>query len=252
MKKKTVYVGIINLKGGTGKSVVTTVAASLLHFTMDKNVGIVDGDKPQYSIFSMRERDLKMVSDNSYYKELFQKQFGRLQKKAYAVRKSDPKDILTVADKLTEQNHHLDVIFFDLSGNVSAEGILETVLNMDYIFCPIIADRIVLQSSISFITTVTEWLDSHPDSYPLKDVYVFWNRIDSRENKGVYNIANSMIKKLGIKIMRTEIPDTSRFKKEMSAAREVFRSTLFPPNKPLLRGTRMDLFVDELCRIIKI
>lgn len=252
MKRKTIYVGIVNLKGGTGKSVLTTIVASILHYNLGRNIAIIDGDNPQYSIYTMRERDFKMVDTNNYYKNLFRKQYERIQKKAYPVKKSDPKTIIETAESLLQQYPNIEVVFFDLSGSASAEGILSTVLNLDYIFCPLITDRIAMESSFSFISTIIQWTDLHKDTYPLRDIYMFWNRLDNRENKMIYNIGNRMMDDLKVKRMKSEIPDTNKFKKELSASREIFRSTLFPPNKSLLQGTHLDLFIEEFCRIIKI
>lgn len=253
MKKKTIYAGICNLKGGCGKSVITTLLASNLHYALGVNVLVIDGDYPQYSLVSMRERDTKMVSESSYFKELFYRQFQKTQKKGYAILKATPDNILEVAENYLQQNENIDIVFFDLPGATSSKGILETVLNLDYIFCPVITDRIVVQSSLSFISTIKEWVDKNKDSYPLKDVYLFWNRIDNRENKGIYNIANNLMSQLRIKVLRSELMETNKFKKELSAVRrDIFRSTLFPPNPSLVRGTGLDIFIQEFCRIIKL
>ncbi len=252
MKKKTVYVGIVNLKGGVGKSVVTVITASILHYLLKKKVAIIDADHPQYSISTMRERDTKMVESNTYYKELFYRQYQRILKKAYPVETANPASVMEVAERLTQIHDDLDVVFFDLSGSTNGEGILETILNLDWIFCPVINDRIVLQSSLSFIATVNQWLEVNKNAYPLHEPMVFWNKIDKRENKGMYNIGNLMLKNLKIKKMKNEIIDTNKFKKELSASKEIFRSTLFPPNSSLLKGTGMEQWVEEFCRIINI
>lgn len=252
MKKKAIYVGIANLKGGVGKSVITVIIASVLHYLMQKKVAIIDADHPQYSISAMRERDVKMVESNNYYKDLFYRQYNKLAKKAYPVEVADPKNVIEVAEKLTLKYTDLDVVFFDLSGSTNSQGILETILNLDWVFCPLITDRIVLQSSLSFISTINQWLSINKDAYPLHEPLVFWNKIDKRENKGMYNIANMMLEDLKIRKMKSEIIDTSKFKKELSASKEVFRSTLFPPNMALLRGTGMEEWAYEFCRIIKI
>lgn len=255
MKKKTIYVGICNLKGGCGKSVVTTVLASTLHYTTSANVAVIDGDYPQYSIQAMRERDTKMVTESSYFKEQYYRQYQRIQKKGYAVEKAESENILAVADRYLENGEPVDVMFFDLPGSTNAKGILDTILNLDYIFCPVVTDRIVLQSSLAFIDNVRYFLETFKNSdYPLKDIYFFWNRIDNRESKAIYNVANNMVKELKIKKMKAELLETNKFKKELSAVNKgnFFRSTLFPPNPTLVRGTGLEMFVEEFCRIIKL
>ena len=61
MKKKPVFVAVSNQKGGVGKSTMLVALASLLNYTMDKSVAIVDCDATQRSLYNLRERDKEMV-----------------------------------------------------------------------------------------------------------------------------------------------------------------------------------------------
>lgn len=59
MKKEPKYIAFSTQKGGAGKTTLTVLVASYLHYVMDYNVAVVDCDYPQHSIVEMRERDLK-------------------------------------------------------------------------------------------------------------------------------------------------------------------------------------------------
>jgi hypothetical protein len=53
-------------------------------------------------------------------------------------------------------------------------------------------------------------------------------------------------------ILETHLPDSKRFRKETAAERKaVFRSTAFPADKILVRGSNLDKLVDEILGIIK-
>lgn len=54
--------------------------------------------------------------------------------------------------------------------------------------------------------------------------------------------------------MKTFVPDTKRFRKEMSegAGKAVFRSTLFPTDRRLMRGSRLEELFDEIKSILEI
>jgi hypothetical protein len=53
--------------------------------------------------------------------------------------------------------------------------------------------------------------------------------------------------------MKTSLPNSVRFRKEMSEERNsIFRSTLFPADKALLKGSNIDLLADEICEILKL
>ena len=70
MKKEPKYIAFSTQKGGAGKTTLTVLVASYLHYVMDYNVAVVDCDYPQHSIVEMRERDLKMAMDDPYYKRM--------------------------------------------------------------------------------------------------------------------------------------------------------------------------------------
>ena len=52
--------------------------------------------------------------------------------------------------------------------------------------------------------------------------------------------------------MKTFIPDTKKYNKEMSDKHTVFRSTLFPADKRLIKGSNLEELIDELLKIIKL
>lgn len=53
-----IYVAFSTQKGGAGKTTLTVLTASYLHYVKGYNVAVVDCDFPQYSIKDMRERDM--------------------------------------------------------------------------------------------------------------------------------------------------------------------------------------------------
>ena len=67
MKKNPLFVAVSNQKGGVGKSTMLVTLASLLNYSMGKNVAIVDCDATQRSLFNLRERDMEMVEINKKY-----------------------------------------------------------------------------------------------------------------------------------------------------------------------------------------
>ena len=253
MDKKSLYVAFSNQKGGVGKSAITTLVASYLYYAGNKNVAVIDCDYPQHSIYAMRERDKTMINSNDFYKEMLVNQFGIINKKAYPVVTTQPENAISVANSLAKESETpFDVIFFDLSGTVFSSGILQAMMNLDYIFCPITTDRLVMQSSLTFATTIQDYIKRTPKT-PLKNVYLFWNQLVKSEYQELYIAYNKVISGLKLNLLKTEIPFTIKYKREMSPSnRQVFRSTLFPANKALLKGTNLDLLVDEICQIINI
>lgn len=104
-----IYVAFSTQKGGAGKTTLTVLTASYLHYVKGYNVAVVDCDFPQYSIKDMRERDMTSATGDDHYKAMAYEQFKRLQKKAYPVISSRPEDAPDNAAKLVKSGQPLDL-----------------------------------------------------------------------------------------------------------------------------------------------
>jgi cellulose biosynthesis protein BcsQ len=250
--KQTLVVAMSNQKGGVGKSAVTVLLASYLHYMKGKNVAIVDCDTLQHSISHMRGRDIQTVEKTDEYKQLMMTQWERIQKKVYTVVDSTPAEAGSTIRGLLEFHPGLDIILVDLPGSLSSEGVFKTIINMDYVLTPIVADRIVMQSTLSFATAVLDYLKGKPD-IPLKGFLFFWNKVDRRATTEVYDAYRKIMERLNLKVLRTALPESRRFDKELSMkGKPFFRSTLFPPPQKMLKGSCIDELVNELCETIKL
>lgn len=245
-----IYVAFSTQKGGAGKTTLTVLVASYLHYVKGYNVAVVDCDFPQYSIHDMRQRDMDAVLKDNYYKVLAYEQFSRLQKKAYPIVCSRPENASEAAEELIKAGNQLDFIFFDLPGTINNQSIVKTLAAMDYIFTPIAADRVVMESSVKFASVINEHLISTGKSN-IKGLYLLWNMVDGREKTELYEVYEKVCAELALPVMKTFLPDSKRFRKETATERKaVFRSTLFPTDKTLIRGSNLDQLVDEILTII--
>ena len=250
MKKETLLISFATQKGGMGKTALTVLTASYLHYVRGYNVAVIDCDYPQHSIVEMRERDLEQVKNNLYYKKLFYVQFKNLQKKAYQVIESNAADAITVAERLRQEDD-LDFIFFDLPGTLNTQGVVKTLAVMDYVFIPVSADRVVLESTLQFAMTIHDNLITTGKSN-IKELLLIWNLVDGRERTDLYEAYDEAIAGLGLQVMKTIIPDTKRFRREMSESnRAVFRSTLLPVDKSLIKGSNTEELINEFIEITK-
>lgn len=250
MKKEPLFIAFASQKGGVGKSAFTVLAASILHYQKGYRVGVVDCDAPQHSIFNMRERDMESVEKSDFLKVALYRQHEQLQKLAYPVIRSDPEKAMEdVHDYMQKERAEFDIVLFDLPGTLRSEGVIYTISSMDYIFVPLKADNIVMQSSLEFAEVVGEELVARHNCN-LKGVYLFWNMIDRRERKETCQAWDTVMRKADMKLLDTRIPDTKRYNKELSHTRNnIFRSTLFPPDNREIKGSGLLELLDEISRI---
>ena len=202
MEKETLYIAFSTQKGGAGKTTLTVLTASYLHYVKGLDIAVVDCDYPQHSIAEMRRRDLKTVMEDEHYKAMAYRQLQRIGKKAYPVIESTAEDAVTKAEELLEKLPGTDIVFFDLPGTVNSGGVLQTLANMDYIFSPIAADRVVMESTLRFATKLKETLVDTGKTH-IKGLHLLWNMVDGREKSELYGVYEEIIRELGLDVLDT-------------------------------------------------
>lgn len=251
MEKEPVYLAFSTQKGGAGKTTLTVLVASYLHYVKGYDVAVVDCDYPQHSIAGMRQRDLKLALEDNHYKAQAYEQFTRLGKKAYPVVESSTERAIDDAERITGQAA-FDLVFFDLPGTVNNPSVIRALSNMDYIIAPISADRVVLESTLRYMTVVNDVIRKTGVSN-IKGTYLVWNMVDGREKSELYEVYEQVIAELGLHVLKTFIPDSKRFRRELSAGhRPLFRSTLFPADRSLLRGSNIEALTDEVLTLLNL
>lgn len=250
MKKEPLFIAFASQKGGVGKTAFTVLTAGILHYRRGYSVAVVDCDAPQHSITQMRGRDMERVSGNDSLKVSLYRQHEQLKRLAYPIIESDPENAVADFNRYAEERGmEFDIVLFDLPGTLRSVGVIQTVASMHYIFIPLKADNIVMQSSLQFAAVIEEELVARQNC-ALKGIHLFWNMIDKRERKETYESWNKVMQASSLHLMETRIPDTKRYNKELSAVQSgIFRSTLFPADNRQIKGSGLTELVDEICGI---
>lgn len=250
MGTETLYVAFSTQKGGAGKTTLTVLVASYLHYVKGMNVAVVDCDYPQHSIVEMRKRDLETVIRDEHYKLMAYRQLQRIGKKAYLVVESTAETAIEKAEELLKKAPETDIVFFDLPGTVNTGGVLQTLANMDYIFSPIAADRVVMESTLRFASRIKDTLVATGKTN-IKGLHLLWNMVDGREKSELYTVYEKVIEELGLNVLHTFLPDSKRFRRELTGEHKaLFRSTLFPAEGTLLKGSNLKEITDEILTLI--
>lgn len=144
--KETLLIAFSTQKGGAGKTTLTVLMASYFHYVKGMNVAVIDCDYPQFSIVDLRASDMRNIERNPNLKKLAYENFNNIQKRAYPISESRPEEAIEKAKEFLALPTPPDIIFFDLPGTVNNAGVIKTVATMDYVFCPIAADRVVMEA----------------------------------------------------------------------------------------------------------
>ena len=250
---KTVFIAFSSQKGGVGKSTFTTLAASVMHYRLGYNVAVFDADFPQHSLVKMKSRDLAMVMENEVLKKMAFRQFSTINKKAYPIIQCKAEEVLESAINFIETSPvAIDALFFDLPGTVNTPGILKALRGMNHIFTPIMADRLVMESTLIFTQLLQDVIMKKGET-SIESINLFWNQVDGRESTPLYDVYNKLIAELGLSLMRSRIKNSTRFRKESEMdSKAIFRSTVMPADERLMKSTQLDQFMEEFLRIIKL
>ena len=250
MDRQTLNVAFATQKGGIGKTALTVLVAGYLHYRLGYPLAVIDCDFPQYSLYEMRERDSRAVLENEYLKRAAYEQMRQPGRAAYPVLKCRVEQAPDTARDLATENRY-DLLFFDLPGTVNSTGVLNTLVNMDYVFSPIAADRVVMESTLRFASRLNDTLIATGKTN-IKGLYLLWNMVDGREKSELYKVYEQVIGELGLKVLKTFLPDSKRFRRELTGGhRALFRSTLFPADGTLVKGSNLKEITEELLSIIR-
>ena len=250
MDRQTLNVAFATQKGGSSKTAITVLVAGYLHYRLGCPLAVIDCDFPQYSLYEMRERDSRAVLENEYLKRAAYEQMRQPGRAAYPVRKCRVEQAPDTARELAAEGCY-DLLFFDLPGTVNSTGVLNTLANMDYVFSPIAADRVVMESTLRFASRLNDTLIATGKTN-IKGLYLLWNMVDGREKSELYKVYEQVIGELGLKVLKTFLPDSKRFRRELTGEhRALFRSTLFPADGTLVKGSNLKEITEELLSIIR-
>ena len=243
---KEIFVAFATQKGGIGKSTVTALAASYLHNVKGYNVAVVD------SIHGLREHEMGLIDSSTYFKALACDHFRRIKKNAYTIVKSNAVNALDDAERMiATEDVKPDVVFFDMPGTLRSNGVIKTLSQMDYIFTPLSADRFVVESTLKFVTMFRDRLMTTGQA-KTKGLHLFWTMVDGRERNDLYGIYEEVIAEMGFPVLSTRLPDSKKFRRDLSEERKsVFRSTIFPMDTALLKGSGIREFSEEISDIIR-
>lgn len=107
----------------------------------------------------------------------------------------------------------------------------------------------MIDSSLGFAHYLQQNVVPNPN-IRLRGVYLFWNMVVGSEKTSLYE---KTITEMSIPLLKTFVPASVKFKKEISDDRnQIFRSTILPANPQLFQQCRLDELTTEICSILNL
>lgn len=195
---KEIFIAFATQKGGIGKTTLTVLTASYLHYVKGYNVAVVDCDAPQNSIADLRAREIKVIAESTYFKALACDHFRRVKKKAYPSLQAMQPMRSTMPTRCCVKKRRNPISFFSTCrARSKARVSSRRSRQMDYIFAPISADRLVVESTLQFAALFHENLITTGIA-KTKGLHLFWTMVDGREKSELYDLYQQIISGMNI------------------------------------------------------
>ena len=199
-------ISIAALKGGVGKSTITTLVANYLHKNYPEiKIVVVDADDDQNTLIVLRnaEIDYYKANDPDFDESTL-----------YNLVKIDSK-LYKYSDESFRNEY--DIIFIDFPGNLKQAGVKDTYMFIDHVFIPTATSSLDIDSTIKFIEFFKEdVIKVRKEDFNLDTtIQCFFNRIykNSTEFKKLYNERHDFI----VPFMDSYIPESqATFQKYVS------------------------------------
>jgi len=179
-KPKSIIIGIMNQKGGVGKTTITTLLANLFNFYFHYRVAIIDADMPQHSIIKRRKEELKQINRDPKLKGLLKRLYKGILDKEKMISPIDiiPADFTTVNNILAKHKSNYDIIFIDMAGTINQKGIIDVLKNVHHFFIPVLEDSDTLMSSFEFYSILDKYIiQENSVDKNFRSAHFFFNRI---------------------------------------------------------------------------
>ena len=169
-----------NQKGGVGKTTLCGLFANYLAVNQRVPLLVIDAD-PQQTFYGRRKDDLRKEQDISY--------------KVQTIKNHESTHVI-MQNLCTLPG----TTIIDTPGSLTQEGMLQLLINADYIICPYHYDLNTIDSTRAFILAVFKLRQRHPE---IKAQFIFvCNKHDVRVGKGselkAWKIVDEYLQKFGV------------------------------------------------------
>lgn len=248
-----IFVAYASQKGGSGKSTLTALSASYLYYIDGVDVLVVDCDSRQYTQKDYRDNDMLVTGNNPNLKKQYVNFYKKFNKPPYEILYATPATAIDMAEEYIKEDPSIKVVFFDITGTINDIDLVNLLTRMNFLFVPITIDTGDLKSSLRFACKVTDEMITPGDS-SIQGLKLIWNRIPGKQKPRICELIEKYMTELKLSSLSTVIYNSQRFAKDNApcARSAIFRSTVLPPDKQLLKGSNLPELVKEIREIIKV
>lgn len=237
-----IYLAIASPKGGVGKTSLTVLAASILHYHRGTDVAVVDCNYPVYTIARLRQQELEDLNHQSLMPLKH-----RTPSTPYPIICASVQEALNRVERHCADNPPC-CILFDLPPLMRTDGTVELLSAMDAVFFPVTGSPMDMEAVRRFIEIVGEQILTMGKGN-IRELYLLRNMIQAWEREDADERCRTLADETGALQMKTSLSH-SRLYRPLLSERKKGVCTLFPPHGGKLSQLCNGLG-DELHEILK-
>lgn len=227
---RPVIIAFATQKGGMGKTTLSVLVASTLHYRRGINVAILDVDGAQLSVYNQRLREAKQLQNDEEAAARLQAQIASgIQ--PFVIKAGNPDQVPAL---LAELPGDVQLVLLDMPGNIDVEGYETAIKNVDYLIVPMETSEYSVTTGIGYINAIREI-----DLLPVDRLRVIWNKYKPSRDAEIADMLEERFKTMGLACLQSRVPQRDSYQDSTN------RSTLFPMPANYLRNSGLkDLFTE--------
>ena len=219
---KPIYLAIASPKGGVGKTSLTVLAASILHYHRGCDVAVVDCNHPVYTIARLRQQE----SEEQNHQRLMHLKH-RTAYAPYPIICTPVREALRRVEQHCVDSHPR-CILFDLPPLMRTEGTVELLSAMDAVVFPVTGSPMDMEAVRHFIDILGEQILTMGKGN-IRELYLLRNMLEAWEREEADERCRTLGDETGALLMQTSLSH-SRLYRPLLSERRGGVCTLFPPH----------------------
>ena len=212
-------------KGGMGKTTLSVLVASWLHYKRRIPVAVLDVDSSQLSVYSLRLRESEQMDEET------RDRFNQQDIDPYTILHGDPAEVPELLGQLPSD---VQLVFVDLPGNIDVDGYDTALSKVDYLLVPMETSEFSVTTGFNYLSAIRQ-----VDLLPAERCRIVWNKFKESRDGALADQLEVRFADHGFQSLKSRIPQRDSYQDSAN------RSTLFPVPLTYLRNSGLkDLFTE--------
>jgi chromosome partitioning protein len=181
-------------KGGMGKTTLSVLVASHLHYRRGIKVALLDVDSSQLSVYNQRIREIDELNGD----EEMTARLDEQDIKPYEILSGTPRSVPSLLSKIGPD---VELVLIDMPGNIDVDGYDLAIGKLDYLLVPMETSEYSVTTGFNFLTAIKQ-----VKLLPVDRCRVVWNKYKASRDGELADQLEERFAEYGFKCLRSRVP----------------------------------------------